>query len=221
MSGVDITFLEQNREVTFDWHITQALKWLKFDNGRKLDSTLIYACVDLRIAIERYILEFLILLKSGKFTEAEISRCRSINGIFSLMRETDLFYRKTAEFTLLIASITPEIPEITIVDTSYLRRKWEELSEYCHKQLEPSDSYGSNNREWQSKGFQLIDEIISRFREWKIQSNVAILLPDTMDEETRYIYDRFANDEITSSQAKKMLEIIDPIMRRRFRLRNM
>lgn len=36
-------FLEAPRDVTFDWHIVQAKKWLEFDGGRELDSVLVYA----------------------------------------------------------------------------------------------------------------------------------------------------------------------------------
>jgi len=216
MSKFEIPFIEQNRQTTFDWHISQVLKWLKFDDNRKFDSTLVYASIDLRIAIERYIFELLDLLKSGNFSEAEKRKCRSINGVFALMRETDPNYRKTAEFTLIIASITPEFPEISIVDTGYLRRKWEDLSEYCHKQIDPSESFESPNREWQIKGFELIDEIIAKFKEWKFESNMGICLPETMGEETKYIYEKFLKNDISSSQAKRMLQIIDPIMRRRF-----
>lgn len=218
---MDMTFLEIPRQVTFDWHITQVLNWLKFDNGRKLDSVLVYASLDLRTAIERYIFEFLALLKGGYLSTDEKQRCRSINGIFDLMRETDPFYRKTANFTKIIASITPELPEITIVDTSYLKRKWEELSNYCHKQLEPQESYRSPNNEFQDNGFKLIEEVISRFKDWKFESVCGICIPDTMPEETRYVYDKYVNNEINDEQAKRMLKIMDPILRTRFRLRHL
>ncbi len=134
------TLIEEYREVTFDWHKARVVKWLKLDNGRFLDNILVYANIDLRIAIERYILEFLIILKDLQLSNKEKERCRSINGIFALMKDADPEYRLTAEFTKIIASITPEIPEITIIDTGYLKRKWEELSEYCHKQIEPDES---------------------------------------------------------------------------------
>lgn len=52
---MNIPFLEAPREVTFDWHIVQAKKWLEFDGGRELDSILVHAAVELRAAIERYI----------------------------------------------------------------------------------------------------------------------------------------------------------------------
>ncbi len=122
---MNVSFLEATREVTFDWHIVQAKKWIEFDGGRELDSTLVYAAVELRAAIERYVFELLYLLKEGKLSGDEEKRCRSIKGIFALMKETDPFYRRTIEFTKLVVSITPGLPEITVVDTTSLNRKWQ------------------------------------------------------------------------------------------------
>lgn len=122
---MNIPFLEAPRGVTFDWHIIQAKKWLEFDGGRELDSILVYAAFELRAAIERYVFELLYLLKEGKLSRDEERRCRSITGMFALMKETDSLYRKTVEFTVLVVSITPGLPEITVVDTAYLNRKWQ------------------------------------------------------------------------------------------------
>jgi hypothetical protein len=104
---MNISFFETPRKVTFEWHIVQVKNWLEFDKGRELDSVLVYAAVELRAAIERYIFELLLLLKDGKLSEDEVRRCRSITGLFSLMKETDPFYRKTIEFTRLAVAVIP------------------------------------------------------------------------------------------------------------------
>ena len=195
---MNISFLEVPREVTFDWHIVQAKKWLEFDGSRELDSVLVYAAVELRMAIERYVFELLYLLKECKLSGDEEKRCRSITGIFALMKETDPFYRKTIEFTKLVVSITPGLPEITAVDTAYLNRKWQELSEYCHKQLRPEETFGSQGREFQKQGFALIREILQKFHEWKVESNCAVLARSSLPEEVRDVYDTFICEEIDS-----------------------
>ena len=212
--------IEEPRQVTYDWHIARVIKWLKYDNGRMLDNILVYASVDLRIAIERYLLEFLAILKSHNLSTKEKRRARSISGLFALIQETDQYYRKTAEFTLIICSITPEMTEISIVDTGYLRRKWEELSNYCHKQLEPAESFESRKREFQIKGFELVQEVVNRFWDWGRGRAFGLVLPDTMEEETKFIYDKFVSNEITADQANTMLKLIDPILRSRFRQKN-
>ena len=158
-----IFFIEASRDVTFDWHVVQVRKWLRFDGGRELDSVLVYAAVELRAAIERYVFELLYLLKEGSFSTDEEKRCRSISGIFALMKETDPFYRKTVEFTKLVAAITPGLPEVTVVDTGFLKRKWENLSEYCHMQFHPERTFRSLGKEFQKQGFALIREVLQKF----------------------------------------------------------
>src|SRR5713226_8323382 len=191
-----VSFLEASREVTFDWHIVQAKKWLEFDEGRELDSVLVYAAVELRAAIERYVFELLYLLKECRLSENEEKRCRSITGIFALMKETDPFYRKTIEFTKLVASIMPGLPEITIVDTAYLNGKWKDLSEYCHMQFRPEETFGSQGREFQKRGFALIREVLQKFHEWKVESNCAVLGRSSLLEEVKAVYDKFVREEI-------------------------
>lgn len=216
---MNFSFLEAPREVTFDWRIVQARKWLEFDGGRELDSVLVYAAVELRAAIERYVFELLYIIKEGKFSAEEEKRCRKIKGIFALMKEADPFYRKTIEFTKLVASITPGLPEVTIVDTGYLNRKWEGLSEYCHMQFRPAETFGSQGRKFQKQGFRLIRDVLQKFHEWKSESNCAVLARSSLPEEVRGVYDKFVCEEIDSEQAKRMLVLMEPVLRARLGLR--
>lgn len=216
---MNISFLESPRNVTFEWHIVQVKDWLDFDNSRELDSVLVYAAVEMRAAIERYILELLLLLKDRKLSDDEVKRCRSITGLFALMKETDPFYRKTIEFTKLMASTIPGGPEITVVDTAYLNRKWQELSEYCHMQLQPAETFMSNNRAFQKRGFALIREVLQKFFEWEHESNCAVVVRSSLPEEAWDVYDKFIREQIDSGQAKRMLTLMEPVLRARMGIR--
>lgn len=216
-----INFLEENRQVNFDWHIARVSRFLQYDNNRNLDNILVYAAVDLRIAIERYLLELLVLLRMNGtdgeiFTPQEKRRIRSMKGIFALMQETDPFYRKTFRFTQLLCEFTPELPPLSIIDTAYLRRKWEELSNYCHKQLDPADTFTSQDQEFQRNGFALIREVLDRFWNWGQGRATGIISKSSMDEETLGVYNRFINDEIDENQVRISLRIMEPILRQRF-----
>ena len=57
LSGDEL--LERQRGVTCDWHLSQARALVNFDRGRQLDSTLVYAALELRAAIEREFMELL------------------------------------------------------------------------------------------------------------------------------------------------------------------
>ncbi len=209
---MNIPFLEAASEVTFDWHIVQVTNWIEFDAGRELDTVLVYAAVELRAAIERYIFEFLYLLKEGKLSADEEKRCRSITGIFALMKETDPFYRKTVEFTKLVISLTPGLPEITVVDTAYLNRKWQDLSEYCHMQFRPEDTFRSQGRKFQKQGFALLREVLQKFHQWKVGSNCAVLARSSLHDKVKDIYDKFIGEEIDASEAKRLLVLMESVL---------
>ena len=135
--------LDERREVRSDWHVQQARSLLAFDAGRQLDTVLVYAAVELRVAIERRLLEILVLLRGGQLTDADLKRCRSRKGIEALMKETDQSYAKTLEFTRIVSLVDPGIPRTSAVNLTALRRGWEQLSEYCHLQFKPEDSFDS------------------------------------------------------------------------------
>ena len=214
---MNVSFLEAPREVTFDWHIVQATKWLEFDAGRELDSVLVHAAVELRTAIERYIFELLYLLKEGQLSEDEVKRCRSITGIFSLMKESDPYYRRTIEFTRLVVSITPGLREVTVVDTAYLNRKWQDLSEYCHMHFRPEETFSSPGRVFQKKGFALLREVLGKFHEWTNESNCAVLARSSFPDEVRDVYDKFIRGDINHDEAKRLLLLMEPVLRARQR----
>jgi hypothetical protein len=212
---VKITLLERPREVVSHWHVKQVVRLLAFDSGRCLDTVLVYAAVELRAAIERTLLELLFLVKELQLTDDEMRRARSRQGVDAMLQEADTAYRKTVEFTRLAAEVTPGVPPITAVDTAYLRRRWQDLSEYCHAQTEPAKTFESPNRTFQRDGFRIVREVVEHFLRMYQRGYVGLLARSSMPAETRAIYDRFIANEIDADQAKRMLAIAEPVLRRR------
>jgi len=204
--------IDAPREVTSEWHILQAAAWLEYDKGRGLDNVLVYAAVELRAAIERTLFELLYLLKEHDISEADIRRSRSQKGLEALLREADASYRKTIEFTQLVASVTPGMPVVSVIDTAYLRRMWSKLSEYCHFQIEPDKTFNSENRQFQRRGFQLLKDVLDRFIEWRGKGNMGIIKRSSMPDLTRSIYDKFVGEGIDANQVKLRLKIIKPAL---------
>lgn len=214
---IDISFLEERRQVTFDWQINQVLNWLKFDNGRNLDSVLIYASLELRCAIERYLFELIVILKGGNLSSEDAKKCRSEKGTLKLMKEVEPYYRKRANFTNLIASVTQGVPKLVIVDIKYLIKKWHELSDYCHKQLQPEESFDSLNREFQKEGFKVIKDVVNQFKAWERNAVFGIIDKQSMQPEAKSVYEKYINNEIDEGQAKRMIDLMRPILETRLR----
>ena len=114
--------------------------------------------------------------------------------------------------------MTPGLQEIAVVDTAYLNRKWQALSEYCHMQLRPEETFRSEYRKFQKRGFTLIREVLQKFHEWKVESNCAVIARSSLPEEVRDVYDRFIREEIDVGQAKRMLVLMEPVLQARMNL---
>jgi len=91
---------------------------------------------------------------------------------------------------------------ITVVGTAYLNRKWQDLSEYCHMQFRPEETFRSEARKFQKQEFTLIREVLQKFHEWKVESNCAVFARSSLPEEVREVYDRFIREEIDAGQAR-------------------
>lgn len=207
---MSLSFLEISRAVSPEWHLKQVLKWLDFDNGRELDNVLVYASLELRCAIERNLFETLLLMKAP-LTPAEEKKCRSQNGLIDLIKSADPNFRKTFIFTQLYLKVSPYPNQITLTDIGYLKRKWQALSNYCHKMLKPKESFESPDREFQKKGFKLIREILDYY--YSIQgSQAGYMRPVSIKEPLKSLYDSFIKDEISEDQLKIRLTLMLPML---------
>jgi hypothetical protein len=158
-------FIEQPRQVTCDWHLYQVNNWLKFDNGRHLGNVLFYAAIELRCAIERCLFELLYLMKECKLTEEEQKKCHSWAGLTSLMNEASPSYKeylRRVAFTNIALNVHgfPGLPIIP-VNIAFLRDSWQRISNYCHMQLHPEETF--NDKKWVEKGFVEISKTLLEF----------------------------------------------------------
>ena len=153
MTEIMPSFLETPREVTFSFHIRQVKRWLEYDAGRELDSVLVYVALELRAAIERYFFDLLLILRENDISDAEAKKCRSRRGIEALMKKSDKNYRKTLQFSVILAELTPDCPPLNSVNLAKLMRYRDDLSEFCHMQFRPENTYQSEDRSFQKRGF--------------------------------------------------------------------
>jgi len=217
---MDCKFIEENRLISFDWHIARAVKWLDFDNGRKLDNVLFYCSLDLRCAIERYHFEFILLLKGDdKITPGEERECRTMDGMARVLRRLKPDYRKLCEFCNLLSSVL-ETPKFVVVDFRFLKRSWHDLSNYCHKQLRTTNPTGRVDVEDKNEGFALINEVIEKFRAWEEEGFCGIMPRNKMVPEVRELCDKYIRDEISAEGVKTQLNLAAPILKVRMRFIN-
>ena len=206
---MNLRFLERQRGVTFEWHYDQVKRWLDFDGGRHLDSVLVYASFELRCAIERYLLELLVLLSDEGFSPELVKGTKRITRNFKkLLARIEPYYGKRVEFTNIVSSLTPGLPKVHQADLSYLMNRWNDLSAYCHKLYEPDESWRSPNSKYQKKGFQLIEDIIDVVDGWFRVGERGILSKESMPPDTADVYSMFIESKIDSGQVRRMLDLL-------------
>lgn len=209
---MDASFLEENREVTAEWHLRQVVKWLKYDNERQLDNVLVYASFELRCAVERCIFETLLLLSGDKLTPEQQDRCRSIKGTMDLMKEFDAQYRKSLEFTKMFFEVVLNSQDVKPINIAFLSRKWGELSNYCHKLLEPDKSFNSPDGKFKNKGFKLIEKVLESFS--KLQGYLGgCLQPASLSSNLKSVYNRYINGKIDDDGLRRTLDLMAPVLR--------
>jgi len=210
---MDTSFVEEKRGVTAEWHLRQVVKWLKYDKGRQLDNVLVYASFELRCAIERCIFETLLLLNGDELTPEQQDRCRSKRGMMDLMQESDAQYRKSFEFTKIYFEVVLNSDEVKPINTAFLSRKWGELSNYCHKLLEPDKSFNSPGRKFQKKGFKLINKVLESFSTLEGYLG-GYLQPASMSSNLKSVHNRYINREIDEEGLRRTLDLMAPVLRK-------
>ncbi len=107
--------------------------------------------------------------------------------------------------------------DLVLPDIGKLYKYWSGLSEYCHKQLKPEETWKSEK--WIIKGYEFLNKVEDYL--WKIFANkfLAWLKVKSMPEELKNERLLFLDEKINESELKRRLEIIEPMILFRERLK--
>lgn len=156
-------FLYTPRENDSLFHILTARKWLEVGRKEKLHTPLIYSAIEYRLACERVLFElYLFLNNPSEFDREEEKRnIKSTSGLISAIHrvfENKGVLKLAQIFNQVYASflIKDEV-NIAIVDTGKLHSYWNHLSDLCHMQIEPNETWESED--WIEKHYKKLEEI--------------------------------------------------------------
>ncbi len=216
MNSPNINFLEAPRQITFDWHIVQATKWLEFDGGRMLDNSLVYAILELRFAIERYLFELLLAFHNWQLEPDDEIKYREFPAILKGLKLQAQDMSQRIEFTNLLTSTVFGGPKVALPDINFLRRRWGELSNYLHKQMRSRDHTAYLDKSLKLTGFDLVNDTIKYFRILEDSTDgVGVVNIETLDEEAKETYYQYVDGCLTKEQVRTRLIIMQPVLRAR------
>ena len=115
------------------WSVIQAGTLLEEAKARHSSSLLIYAALELRLAVEQ-IMFTIIVVEKGRADPATLRACRRKGGLFRVLADVTPQYALKCKFTDVLVAYYPEIPQGAAWDVKLLRRHHAALSELCHAQ---------------------------------------------------------------------------------------
>lgn len=204
-----------NRKANADWHLHQSVELNKLALRINSSTALIYSALEARNMIERFIFEMSLLSTGGKFTDAQLEMAQKQHGIYKLLEDTMINYRKYMEFQNMCLSVSGIPISFIIPDIRYLKKLYTSLSKYCHCQLDSATTIDNIAGEWFIKGYAFIDETCAYLG--KLMSSFrGSLERNTMPQEVLELCDEYIQDKIDKATVETRLKLMQPALIYRF-----
>jgi len=208
--------LTEKRGVTSDWYFDQAEALLKFALQRDSATGLVYAALEARNALERFVLEMSLLATGGQLSEAQIRTAQHRDGAFQLLDQAMNNYRRHLEFTNLTLEVGGDPFRVAIPNVGQFRRLRTALSDYCHFQLDPAATVNHPQHSWFIAGTTRVQEALDMLRNLRSQVN-GVIQPDSMHAEVREVFQAFVAGQIDTAAARLRLRLMQPVLKERLR----
>lgn len=213
-------FLTRRRHVTVEWYLDQAQQLLELAKKMHSATALVYSALEIRNAIERFVIEMSIVAKGGVLTDEQVRVAHRKDGAFQLLENAMSAYRKHIEFTNMILAINGAPFGIALPDIKTFKRLRTSLSQYCHFQLDPAKTVDHAEDQWFLKGEHSIKEAIALLSSL-LQQPIGAINRESMPKEAQSLFDKYLSDEIDSKSARIQLKLMQPIFERRLLVRSL
>ena len=212
------TLIISERETASHYHFAVGRMWRLVGLEKKLHVPLSYSAFEFRLAIERYLFEYFFLIRHRRgFSKKEERECSSITrlikAIYNHEGGRDKFYKRM-KFNLHCITADPNLNDSykafpngfpTLFSLDDLHSYWIKLSEYCHRQLEPEETWKSKGEVWVNNGYNLLFEIENHLSElFKTNSHCWFSI-DAMEEEYKDLNDKFCSNLINEEELRNKL----------------
>jgi hypothetical protein len=207
--------LRSSRHVTTGFHFLAGQAWRRAGEPSLQHSALVYAALEYRCALERLVLELYLLIAPDAASAPE--KIRDFGALVSLVHKDAgnkrLLWR-TLAFNEVYARVVMGLPfQMAVPDVGRLHRLWSGLSEYCHRQLSPNETW--DNPEWVRAGYKEIAAVEEVLWGLVITQQRGWLRPQTMPVEMQEERARFLQSRDDLQVLERRLGIIKPVVQAR------
>lgn len=170
---------------------------------RKRGSLIIYAALELRLAIEQLFFT-IIAIGQGELNPETLVKLRKKDKLFRFLEEVSPKYSLRCRFANVLSPFL-EFPQIAEWDVRSLRRYYTELSEMCHSQLIIRD-FEDDPLEW-NKRIALLKEVY-QFLETGMKKGTGVLKLQDKNPVLADLWEKFSNGQIDAEELRNRLAII-------------
>jgi hypothetical protein len=204
--------LTGSRHVSTGFHLEAGRAWRRMGAPTLAHSPLIYGALEFRCAIERFVLELHILVAPKPLDPNQIPR--DFADLVALVHTNTgrkrLLWR-TLTFNAVYARTVMGLPfDMAIPDVGVLHRWWQDLSEYCHRQVSPEQTWGYPD--WIRKGYELLETVEGRLSEMTDSQQRGWLRPETMPDEFQEERARFLASDDGPDTLERRLALMKPVV---------
>lgn len=204
------TSIFNGRKPDAGWSVVQAATLLSDGKQRHCSSLVIYAALELRLAIEQLIFTVIVVGKGGtKLDDKTLAECRKKEGLFRVLDEVSPKYSLRCRFSNTLASFYPQLPQIAEWDIRSLRRYYTDLSEYCHSQLIIRD-FDTDPIGW-SKTISQLEEIY-HFLASSMKKGTGVLELNNVDPVIEDLWAKFSTGAINIVELRNRFALIKPVL---------
>lgn len=189
------------------WSVIQAGTLLDEAKARHSGSLLIYAALELRLAIEQLVFT-LVLVAKGKADQATLRACSRKDGLFRVLADVAPQYALKCKFSSVLSSFHPEIPQGAEWDVKTLQRYHVALSELCHAQR-VIRGMGALPEQWDTR-LQLLEEIHA-FLAAGMKKDTAVLSFKGATPQTVALWKKYSKGRISLQDVRKRFAREKPI----------
>jgi hypothetical protein len=185
------------------WSVVQAATLFSEGMRRKRGSLIIYAALELRLAIEQLFFT-IIAIGQGELNPETLVKLRKKDKLFRFLEEVSPKYSLRCRFANVLSPFL-EFPQIAEWDVRSLRRYYTELSEMCHSQLIIRD-FEDDPLEW-NKRIALLKEVY-QFLETGMKKGTGVLKLQDKNPVLADLWEKFSNGQIDAEELRNRLAII-------------
>lgn len=190
------------------WNVVQAATLLSEAKKRRCSSLVIYAALEMRMAIEQLVFTIILLAKET-IDDATFQECRKKDGLFRILGEVSPKYSMKCRFSNVLGSFYPEIPQVAEWDVRSLKKYFLALSDLCHSQLVIQGMEAAPEK-WDSK-MALLEEVYE-FLASGMRKGTSVISFKGATSHAIDLWEKYSGGQISLEDVRERFALVKPLL---------